>query len=311
MQKYYRLILGAGSVFAEEAKRGDFIGVGWLPNINLTGRLPDDWKEFNREFRPIFLAENPNRTVIAAGLACGMLHTFAKGIQFGDIILSPDGSGSYLVGEVIGEYEYHPGQNLPHRRRVRWSNRVLPRSEMSQQLRNATGGIAALANVSPHAEELSRLTQLGPATVLSAATAEVEDPSLFALEKHLEEFLVANWHYTELGKDYDIFAEGEDVIGQQYPTGNGFIDILAQSKDKKVLMVVELKRGRATDVVVGQVLRYMGYVKTELAQQDQDVRGAIIAFDDDTKIHQALLMTRGIEFFTYKVNFKLNRRYPK
>jgi RecB family endonuclease NucS len=45
--------------------------------------------------------------------------------------------------------------------------------------------------------------------------------------------------------------------------------------------VVELKRGRASDVVVGQALRYMGFVKEQLAEDDQTVEGAIIALDDD------------------------------
>lgn len=39
---------------------------------------------------------------------------------------------------------------------------------------------------------------------------------------------------------------------------------------------MELKTGRATDVVVGQVLRYRGYVKEELAEKDQTVKGIIM-----------------------------------
>jgi len=38
-----------------------------------------------------------------------------------------------------------------------------------------------------------------------------------------------------------------------------YIDILAVSKDQKELLVVELKKGRASDVVVGQIQRYMGF----------------------------------------------------
>jgi len=41
-------------------------------------------------------------------------------------------------------------------------------------------------------------------------------------------------------------------------TNAGTIDILAISNDRKKLLVVELKRGRVSDVVVGQLLRYMG-----------------------------------------------------
>ena len=81
--------------------------------------------------------------------------------------------------------------------------------------------------------------------------------------------------------------------------------VLAISKDKKQLLVVELKKGRASDVVVGQTLRYMGYVQEELAEEGQSVIGVIIALEDDPRIRRALRMTPTIEFFPYQISFKL------
>jgi restriction system protein len=69
--------------------------------------------------------------------------------------------------------------------------------------------------------------------------------------------------------------------------------------------VVELKRGRASDVVVGQALRYMGFVKEQLAEDDQTVEGAIIALDDDQKMRWALISVPSISFYRYQVSFKL------
>lgn len=40
---------------------------------------------------------------------------------------------------------------------------------------------------------------------------------------------------------------------------------------------MELKKGRARDAVVGQSLRYMSYVRDELVEENQDVRGIVIA----------------------------------
>ena len=77
------------------------------------------------------------------------------------------------------------------------------------------------------------------------------------MEKHLEDFLVANWSQSQLGQDYDIFQEDGEIKGQQFPTDTGNIDALAISKDKTRLLVVELKKGRASDAVVGQIQRYM------------------------------------------------------
>ena len=94
-------------------------------------------------------------------------------------------------------------------------------------------------------------------------------------------------------------------MGQQYPTDTGPIDVLAVSKDRKRLLVVELKRGRASDVVVGQILRYMGFVQEELAEPGQTVEGVIIALDDDQRVRRALSMVPNIRFFRYKVSFQL------
>ena len=136
----------------------------------------------------------------------------------------------------------------------------------------------------------------------------IEDPVVFGMEKHLEDFLVQNWRHTELGKHYDIYEEDGEIVGQQYPSDSGPIDILAISKDKKIILVVELKKGRIGDVVVGQIQRYMGYVKEELAEKNQEVKGVIIAFEDDAKIHRALSVAPNIDFYTYKIHFELEKK---
>jgi restriction system protein len=71
------------------------------------------------------------------------------------------------------------------------------------------------------------------------------------------------------------------------------------------LLVVELKKGRASDAVVGQILRYMGFVSEELAEEGQTVRGAIIALEDDQRIRRALAMVPSVAFYRYQVSFKL------
>jgi restriction system protein len=89
------------------------------------------------------------------------------------------------------------------------------------------------------------------------------------LERHREDFVVQNWAQTEIGKDFDVFREEAEMVGKQHLTDTGPLDILAVSKDGKRLRVIELKTGRATDVAVGQLLRYMGYAQEDLAGEDQ------------------------------------------
>ncbi|KKQ46837.1 MAG: hypothetical protein US67_C0066G0001, partial [Candidatus Woesebacteria bacterium GW2011_GWD1_38_10] len=207
-----------------------------------------------------------------------------------------------------GDYEYHKGATLPHRRRVNWYPKLISREEMSEPLRNSTGSIGTVSNISKYAQEIEAFVSGSRPPSIIATDETIEDPSVFALEKHLEDFLVQNWRHTELGKHYDIYEEDGEIVGQQYPSDSGPIDILAISKDKKIILVVELKKGRIGDVVVGQIQRYMGYVKEELAEKNQEVKGVIIAFEDDAKIHRALSVAPNIDFYTYKIHFELEKK---
>lgn len=304
-KNYYRVMLGRKSVYAEECHKGNFIGTNFGLDIDLTNKLPEDWREFNREFIPYYLQKCPDKSKVTAGLACGAVWTVSKGIQNGDIVLCPDGNGNYWVGEVVGDYSYHPNTIFLHRRNVRWFPKSIARSDMSQPLKNSTGSIGTVSKISKHAEEIEKLISGMRPTEVTVSDETVEDPSVFALEKHLDDFLVQNWRQTELGAQYDIYEEEGELVGQQYPSDTGPIDILAISKDKKTLLIVELKKGRASDVVVGQIQRYMGYVAEELAEDNQSVRGVIVALEDDLRIRRALKVAQNIEFYRYQVSFKL------
>jgi restriction system protein len=285
-------MLGQKSIYAAECFAGSFIGTDFGIDQDLTKKLPEEWRAFNQEFIPIYLAKHPDKTKIGAGLACGALWTVSKGITRGDLVLCPDGSGHYRVGEVNGDYTYEPGKILFHRRPVQWLNVSIDRAAMSEALRNSTGSIGTVSNISRYSEEIERL-------IGGVSTA-------FALEEHLEDFLVKNWAQTELGKEYDIYEEDGEKA-QQYQTDTGPLDILAISKDKNRLLVVELKKGRASDAVVGQTLRYMSFVQEMLAEKDQTVHGIIIALEDDQRIRRALAMVSNILFYRYQISFKLVR----
>jgi len=306
VKSYYRVMLGQKSVYAAECFAGSFIGTDFGIDQDLTKKLPEEWRAFNQEFIPIYLAKHPDKTKIGAGLACGALWTVSKGITRGDLVLCPDGSGHYRVGEVNGDYTYEPGKILFHRRPVQWLNVSIDRAAMSEALRNSTGSIGTVSNISRYSEEIERLIGGVSAPKLISTDETVEDPTAFALEEHLEDFLVKNWAQTELGKEYDIYEEDGEKA-QQYQTDTGPLDILAISKDKKRLLVVELKKGRASDAVVGQTLRYMSFVQEMLAEKDQTVHGIIIALEDDQRIRRALAMVSNILFYRYQISFKLVR----
>ena len=304
MSKFIRIMLGKSSTHADECFKGGFIGVDFDLKLDLSDKLPENWREFNRSFIPVWLETHPGKSKISGGLACGMTWTVAKGLSIGDFVIAASGDGRYRFGEVIGDYEYKPGQILFHRRPVRWLDTYFSPSDVSKPLLNAIRSIGTISDVTQYEEELNAMLKGDQTSRHSHDDASIEEPSVFVLEKYLEDFLVSNWEKTELGKKYDIFTD-ENGTGQQYQTDAGRIDILAISKDGSELLIVELKKGRASDVVAGQIARYMGYVMSELASPNQKVRGLIVAREDDAKLRYSLKAIPNVDFYRYEVSFKL------
>jgi RecB family endonuclease NucS len=109
----------------------------------------------------------------------------------------------------------------------------------------------------------------------------------FGLERHLHEFLRDNWDH--ISNDWAIYSEpGDDEAGYEYPCNVGRIDLLARHKREGRWLVIELKREQSTDQTVGQLLRYMGWVKQHLAGNDKSVQGLIICRQADAAIQYAL-----------------------
>lgn len=128
---------------------------------------------------------------------------------------------------------------------------------------------------------------------------------LFGLERHLHEFLRDNWDNTSLGKDWAIYLEDGDLAGYEYPCGIGRIDILAKHRAEPRWLVIELKRDQSSDTTVGQVLRYIGWVRKHMAQKNESVQGLVICREADDSIWYALNCTPDVEVQLYKVDFKL------
>jgi restriction system protein len=313
MRSFYQVRLGKANVYAAECHRDGYVGTSWFAGIDLTKAVNNatDWRAFNKEMIPVYLSTSPDTKKVAAGLFCGFTYTVAKSVQTGDVVISPLGEGKYIAGEVSSDYTYVPNTSIPHRRIVKWYSRQLDSTQFTEELKNSMGSIGTVTNLSKYSQELEALLQGESPAVIYSQSAEIEDPSVFALEKHLEDFLIANWASTDLSKEYDIFEVQGELVGQQYPTDTGPIDILAISKDKKTLLVIELKKGRVSDVVVGQTHRYMGYIQEELAEVGQSVKGLIIGLNEDLRLKRALAVAPNIEFYRYQVNFKLIKGFSK
>lgn len=156
MKQYNRIMLGKGGLYADKCLEENFIGADFDIREDLTYKLKDNWRIFNDEYVPIYMAANPEKTKVSAGLACGFLWTICKGLNIGDIVLCPNGRGSYMVGEITGDYYYAAGEVLPHRRNVKWS-KLINRNDMSENLRHSTGSIGTCCDIVKYQVEIERL----------------------------------------------------------------------------------------------------------------------------------------------------------
>lgn len=134
---------------------------------------------------------------------------------------------------------------------------------------------------------------------------DVESQAEFALETHLEEFIYQNWGQINWGSKLELYKTQEQN-GRQFPAGTWSIDFLAIDKSANDLVVIELKRGKTSDSAVGQIQRYINWVKDNVADAGQNVRGIIIAKEIDDALKYGVKNLGYIDIKTYKVDFQLS-----
>jgi hypothetical protein len=141
--------------------------------------------------------------------------------------------------------------------------------------------------------------------VVLADSAASEESAEFALESHLEEFLLGNWQSVDWGRPLQLWQGPDGQSGHQLSTPVGRLDFLCTDTANGSLVVVELKRGRPSDRVVGQILRYIGFVQMHMAAPGQAVEGLIISHDADDSLRYAVSAMPTIRLMTYQVAFSL------
>ena len=113
-----------------------------------------------------------------------------------------------------------------------------------------------------------------------------------------------NWDKIPEFKKYKILTEDGEFTGIEYKAGTGRIDILAVEDGSGDFLVIELKKNQTSDSVAGQILRYVNWVKENLAGTKK-VRGLVIAGDVDESLKLSLADRKDIKLMTYEIDFKL------
>jgi hypothetical protein len=139
---------------------------------------------------------------------------------------------------------------------------------------------------------------------LENRSPEEEQELLFPLESHLRDFLAQNIRTILIDKHkLKLYTDENGRDGIEYPTEVGPIDILAVDEHNNFALF-ELKLSRGIDKALGQLLRYMGWIKANLAK-DKEVKGVIVAKDIDEKLKYAVSIIPNVSLFEYTLDFKI------
>lgn len=136
------------------------------------------------------------------------------------------------------------------------------------------------------------------------ADSEIESGSSeFPLERDLRNYLEKNLCVIEPGLR---LYEDEELRGVEFPVGSRRIDLLAIDADGS-FVVIELKVSRGYDRVVGQIARYMAWIRENLADPGQKVRGVIVARSITEDLILASSLIPDLQLYEYEMSLSVRR----
>lgn len=115
------------------------------------------------------------------------------------------------------------------------------------------------------------------------------------LEQYLEDLLVEQWNTLPWGEEL-LYLDRQVECGKL-----GTLDILARDRNTGDFVVIELKRDQGDDQVVGQVSRYMGWIKKQRADHEEvGVRGVIVAHEATERLRSAVAAHPNMGLYIYQ-----------
>ena len=188
-KNYFRVRLGRNDRFADLAYKEKFIGVDY--GIGEALLSCQEIASFKNHFVTLYEKFNPGKKKASVAMACATCWKVSNIFKNGDIVICPKGGGKYLVGEISSDYYFAQGEELPHRRGVKWHARDIDKEQLSESFWRGVRVPPALVDISKYEEELRRI--ITEEKSIYSDNVEIEDPFSFALEKNLEDFLIQNW----------------------------------------------------------------------------------------------------------------------
>lgn len=139
---------GEGAYLFDEFQSKNIVAIGWNEIGDLSKvSTPEEIKQIVKEKYSYSKLGQLNKSA-------GQINRFKFDFKKGDDVITYNPEERiYLVGEILGDYEYNTklGEHF-HIRRVKWSGKV-PRDKLSTSTKNTLGCISTIFELSEEAEE--------------------------------------------------------------------------------------------------------------------------------------------------------------
>lgn len=149
--------------------------------------------------------------------------------------------------------------------------------------------------------EQSTASSMNKRAVADNKNLDLDIARKFSHERDIHSYLAKNLDQIEPG--LTLFTS-ELSSGINYPTGRKKIDILA--KDKEGGLVV-IKLSRRYDTIVDQILNHLNWIKKNLANSNQKIRGIIIARKITEDLKLACLYMPELTLMEYELSVDLKK----
>ena len=231
---YYLVRVGEGSKYIEEGRRGNFIAVGWneVPNITTLGNLEKIKNALEKT------SYQYNSAQVSA--QAGQLFRFALEMQNGDTIVSPIGSGEYVVGRV-GDYYFDetPERGCPykHRRKIEWQKETISKEDMSTNLTYSLGATLTIFSLDKYASEIESLisgTKYTPADKPQRVRDMVLNGLLELDGREFEEFIKDLLEIVGFSSETTQYVADKNIDVNGTLNAEGLADIILRIQVKRV-----------------------------------------------------------------------------
>jgi len=225
----------------------------------------------------------------------------------------PDATG--ITVNANSRIHYGPGKQIRQTDTGNQYDRLFRRSDGRYEFYDPNKhGIWEIAKTTQGNLFVQLVSEAAPDCISKETSAENESlgieteirsaSSQFVMESHLRDYLAQNLkHIQGLPAQLGLFTDESGIPGVEYRTGVGFIDILARDTDG-AFYVLELKVSRGSDAVFGQIMRYMGWIRDNLAK-GHPVYGVVVTSGASEKLKYAASEHSGIFLREYELSFSL------